>query len=328
MRLALDRTLPVALGAQLRGLIEYGIACGDIAGGARLPSVRELAEQVGVAPMTVTQVYRELKEAGLIEGRPGAGTFVANRGVVGDADARMVAFRRRIDALIDEGLGIGLRSSEIAGAIGARLSGRLARGRTRVVAMIGLFPAATESYARAIAAALGNGTIVEALTVEALQRRESARDRAGAADLVLTFAHRRRDVAALLPHQRVVAISFIPAEATRGGLASLDPRVRLLVVSRFPEFLPVMKAGVERFAPHVLAMTATLLDDPALDCLLAQADVVVLSTGAETVLDRLPQGVTAMDYRHVPDPGEIERIVAPLLRDPDAPTLQTDWKAS
>ena len=78
MRFQVDRDLPVPLGVQLRGLIEYGIACGELSIGERLPSVRELADAIGVAPMTVSQVYRDLKKAGLIEARSGSGTFVAD----------------------------------------------------------------------------------------------------------------------------------------------------------------------------------------------------------------------------------------------------------
>ena len=57
MEFFVDRELPVPLRTQLQGLIEYGIACGELAPGEILPSVRELAEKVGVAPMTVSQVY-------------------------------------------------------------------------------------------------------------------------------------------------------------------------------------------------------------------------------------------------------------------------------
>ena len=77
MNLRIDRDLPVPFGVQLRGLIEYGIACGELAPGSRLPSVRELAALLGLAPMTVSQVYKELKASGLLEGRAGAGTCVA-----------------------------------------------------------------------------------------------------------------------------------------------------------------------------------------------------------------------------------------------------------
>ena len=80
MNLRIDRELPVPFGVQLRGLIEYGIACGELAPGSRLPSVRDLAASLGLAPMTVSQVYKELKASGLIEGRAGTGTFVGGYG--------------------------------------------------------------------------------------------------------------------------------------------------------------------------------------------------------------------------------------------------------
>ncbi len=56
MRFDLDRSLPIPVGVQLRGQIEYGVACGDIARGGQLPSVRELSSALGVAPATVSQV--------------------------------------------------------------------------------------------------------------------------------------------------------------------------------------------------------------------------------------------------------------------------------
>ena len=71
MKLQIDRELPVPLGLQVKGLIEYGIACGELSPGERLPSVRELADSLAVAPMTVALVYRGLREAGLIETRGG-----------------------------------------------------------------------------------------------------------------------------------------------------------------------------------------------------------------------------------------------------------------
>jgi DNA-binding transcriptional regulator YhcF (GntR family) len=76
MRFAIDRSLPIALGVQLRGLVEYGVACGELGPGERLPPVRGLAAALGVAPMTVAQVYKDLHAAGVIRTEPGRGTFV------------------------------------------------------------------------------------------------------------------------------------------------------------------------------------------------------------------------------------------------------------
>ena len=44
------------------------------------------------------------------------------------------------------------------------------------------------------------------------------------------------------------------------------------------------------------------------------SDVVVFATGAEAVLDRLKPGIPAIEYRHIPDPADIERVIVPLIR--------------
>ena len=48
--------------------------------GARLPTVRRLADDLGLATNTVASAYRKLEEAGLIETHGRAGTFVAAAG--------------------------------------------------------------------------------------------------------------------------------------------------------------------------------------------------------------------------------------------------------
>ncbi|SJZ97526.1 GntR family transcriptional regulator [Consotaella salsifontis] len=314
MDFRIDRDLQVPIRLQLKGVIEYGIACGELLVGDPLPSVRDLAEQAGVAPMTVSLVYRDLKSDGLIETRPGAGTYVAD-----SSQARMaarpsvVALHRQIDGLIDQALKMGIRSADVSALFNARLNYRLSLGRRFSVVMVGMFPEATTSYARFIAARLGSGATVEPVTLDDIQRSRDLRDRTSSADLALTFANRHREVSALLPATKVVSIRFIPSEATRLALASLDPMSSIVVVSLFPDFLPILKSGVQRFAAHVQTVAATNLDDPALADMLKQASVVVYSTGADRVMDRAPEGLTFIEYRHTPDPGDIERLVMPLI---------------
>ena len=47
--------------------------------GERLPSVREMMSELGVSPLTVRRAVKQLVAAGLIDARPGNGTFVADR---------------------------------------------------------------------------------------------------------------------------------------------------------------------------------------------------------------------------------------------------------
>ncbi|WP_037316154.1 GntR family transcriptional regulator [Amycolatopsis orientalis] len=66
---------------QVRTAYAARINDGTLPVGAKLPTVRKLAEDLGIAPNTVAKAYRELEEAGLIETRGRAGTFVS---AVGD----------------------------------------------------------------------------------------------------------------------------------------------------------------------------------------------------------------------------------------------------
>jgi DNA-binding transcriptional regulator YhcF (GntR family) len=314
MKLSVDRDLPVPLGVQLRGLIEYGIACGELMPGARLPSVRELADDLGVAPMTVSQAYRELKDGGLIEARSGLGTFVTeNGGPAASLDPRLVALQRRLDGAIEDALALGLGPGELATMITARFTRRnAARGAERRIVMVGLFAEAARGYARAIAERLDGLASVVATTVDALDRAEG-RTLCENADLVVTFANQRRAVAARVPATDVTTISFIPSEETRRALAGIDPLAQLGVISRVPEFLSIMKRGVHRFAPHVRAVRAAVVDTEALDEVLSWSDVVVIATGAESVTERLRAGQGAIAYRHIPDPGDVDRLAGALL---------------
>jgi DNA-binding transcriptional regulator YhcF (GntR family) len=71
---------------QLRTQIISGVRDGRLSPGTRLPTVRELAGQLGLAVNTVARAYRELESAGIVETRGRFGTFVAR---ADPADAAM-----------------------------------------------------------------------------------------------------------------------------------------------------------------------------------------------------------------------------------------------
>ena len=73
---------------QLRDQIILGIATGELAVGELLPSVRQLAEEIGINTMTISKAYNSLKEDGLLITDRRKGTAVAA--------PRSFTFRRRI----------------------------------------------------------------------------------------------------------------------------------------------------------------------------------------------------------------------------------------
>lgn len=88
---------------QIHDQISGLITTGRLGRGERLPSVRQLASDLGVAPGTVAKAYRSLEADGLLISRAGSGTRVSDRAApVSSAVAQ--AARRLAEAARREGL--------------------------------------------------------------------------------------------------------------------------------------------------------------------------------------------------------------------------------
>ena len=67
----------VPLYVQLIDQIKHALEIGALQAGEQLPTVRQLASELTIAPNTIVKAYDELARLGLIESRPGVGTIVA-----------------------------------------------------------------------------------------------------------------------------------------------------------------------------------------------------------------------------------------------------------
>jgi DNA-binding transcriptional regulator YhcF (GntR family) len=76
---------------QVRAQISEQAHSGALPVGYRLPTVRGLAEQLGLAANTVAKAYRALETDGVIETRGRNGTFVAAAGSAAEREAAAAA---------------------------------------------------------------------------------------------------------------------------------------------------------------------------------------------------------------------------------------------
>jgi len=73
-----DPAAHAAPSEQVRAQVEALIRTGGLVPGDRLPTVRALAADLGLAANTVARAYKELEAAGLVEAHSRAGTTVAS----------------------------------------------------------------------------------------------------------------------------------------------------------------------------------------------------------------------------------------------------------
>jgi DNA-binding transcriptional regulator YhcF (GntR family) len=93
---------------QVRAQLALQINDGTLPVGAKLPTVRSLAAELGLAANTVARAYRELEVASLIETRGRAGTFV---GANGDSGKARVSEAAAHYVSVVDGLGIDRRAA-------------------------------------------------------------------------------------------------------------------------------------------------------------------------------------------------------------------------
>jgi GntR family transcriptional regulator len=93
-----DSSDPTPIYAQLERAIRADIAAGRLSIGDRLPTVRQLALELGVNVNTVAKVYSTLERAGVLTTRRGTGTFVR---APTESDAKRPSARER-DQLLQQ----------------------------------------------------------------------------------------------------------------------------------------------------------------------------------------------------------------------------------
>ena len=76
MIVSVDLTSAVPPYEQLRAQIAAMTASGVLAPGTRLPTIRQLAVDLEIAPGTVNRAYRELESDGMVVSRGRHGTFI------------------------------------------------------------------------------------------------------------------------------------------------------------------------------------------------------------------------------------------------------------
>lgn len=76
---------------QIRVQLVEAVRSGELAAGARMPTVRKLAEDLGLAVNTVAKAYRELERDRVIETRGRNGSFVSATGDPTEQQAQLAA---------------------------------------------------------------------------------------------------------------------------------------------------------------------------------------------------------------------------------------------
>lgn len=125
--ITIDEASGVPLWMQLRNRLTYLITSGAFPAGAQLPSVREMALDLGLNYNTVNKVFRDIERDGYVVTRRGRGTFVAEVNTAetqaGGAGAMAAAADMLVTKFLEDCGELGLSAHDAAALVAERAGG-------------------------------------------------------------------------------------------------------------------------------------------------------------------------------------------------------------
>ena len=116
----IDTTTGVAPYRQLVDQVRHALRLRLLEVGDQLPTVKDVVAMVAVNPNTVLKAYRELELEGLVEGRPGKGTFVVR--TLGSPPTDYLRVRRALERWLRDARAAGLDEAAIASLFSTTLN--------------------------------------------------------------------------------------------------------------------------------------------------------------------------------------------------------------
>ncbi|MGP0221801.1 MULTISPECIES: GntR family transcriptional regulator [unclassified Paenarthrobacter] len=124
--ITIDLTDPVPPYEQIRRQLSTLVSAGALQPGDRLPTVRSLAADLGIAAGTVARAYKELEQSGLIETRRRNGTVVVGPPEAPHAQVdRNTAVLAAVDGLIRAARDAGVSDESLIDLLRGRLASKL-----------------------------------------------------------------------------------------------------------------------------------------------------------------------------------------------------------
>lgn len=126
----LDHRSGVPAYLQVAQQVEQALRLGRLRPGDQLPTVKELVGSLTINPNTVVKAYRELEQRGLVEGRPGQGTFVRESlpGPSGPSSREQAALRAGLTRWLHRAFDAGLDADAVLALVAAALREMAADG--------------------------------------------------------------------------------------------------------------------------------------------------------------------------------------------------------
>ena len=261
---------------QIRQELAGRIRAGSLPDGTRLPTVRELSEQLHVAEGTVKRAYDELERDGLLIKTPGRGSFVCYHRT---ADRRQAA-QEQIDALLQQLHQMGISVHEMKQLFADQLRRFCAQQPKLQVALVEC------------------NIELHALLLEQVQQHPGRL--AQQMDVMITTTEHAKQLAGMTGQAEKVAKIALRLQASSvAPIVKLSPGQRVGIVSQSLRFGALLRSFCDEYTQGLQIAGPALFDPPeSLSAYLSGKDAVLVPEGYEKLCTQKALGLLTQFAAH------------------------------
>jgi DNA-binding transcriptional regulator YhcF (GntR family) len=260
--------------------------------GDKLPTERELANQLKIARGTVKKAYELMAKDGLLETTQGRGTFVSSRQDIIPRGRKERAMKM-IDNLVDELRKLNFSYQEIRTFVELALIQREEKLENFNVAIIDCNPESLAIFERQLI--ILKHVRVSKILLDEIVSDPQAEKRLEPFDLILTTSTHYSELLGKVSglKDRLIQVAVSPSQETIIEMASLSPVQRLGVVCESPNFLARVVARIKNLGLATGQIPCLFLkDEEKLPDFLEKVDVVFIPPGYQ--LQRKKENLAAV----------------------------------
>jgi|YNPBryBLVA2012_1023415.scaffolds.fasta_scaffold26620_2 DNA-binding transcriptional regulator YhcF (GntR family) len=279
IHIQLDPTSDRPLFRQIADQILRAVREGKLPEGSRLPSERELSEELRLARGTVKKAYEELVREGIIQVRRGQGTFVG-RSVQPVETGRKERALQQIGRLLDELERMRFSPREIETLVHISLLERMEKKATFHVAAVDCNTESLDMFHKQLA--YMKGIDLQKFLLHEILGNSSSLSRLEPFKLIIVTSTHYNDLLRAFPslEERIVQVAVSPSPETILELGSIGPGNTVGIVCKSHTFSQIIQNKLRdlRIAPKGIE---TLLLDEGQDVMdfIKGKDVIIIPPG-------------------------------------------------
>lgn len=278
MHYQLDPNSTEPIYQQLSTRIMEDIRRGTLPRGSKLPTVRDLAEDLGIARGTIKRAYDELERLGAIEMTQGRGSYVCWQEE--SNTSRKVRAMRAIDDMLDQLEGLGFSSAEISIFLELKQRERMETEHQISLALVSACEETLQQAAEQLKTLPGTELYTYSLKALRTVSGKLAEDNC----LVVTDDFLFDVVRGIVgDDDRIIRVAYEPTMETVRELSRIPSGSRIGVFSHDADFGGQMIVTCRRIVEQVRVRLQYLGDPSRTEAFLRQLEYLVLPQGYQTL---------------------------------------------